>query len=97
MLSERREQIFLRAEFIEMMELWDLATIPQWRLPATIVHDRMLQYFAYQLRQALKEDNSQVLGEVLIELYLVASGEDPVEGWEPPVPCQGAELRLPLS
>ena len=96
MLSERRYRIFARALWVEMLELWDRARVPQWRLPVSIIHERMLTYFAQQLWQAWAADDSSKLGAVLIEILMAASGEDAVEGWAPPVLCYGAELFQPL-
>ena len=99
MLSERRLRILIKALFIEMLELWDRARVPQQRWPRAMVEAWQRRYFAQRLGEAiaaLAEDNSELLSEVLAEILLIAIGEDAVEGWEPPVLCHGAELLRPL-
>jgi hypothetical protein len=49
MISERRETIALRAQFVEMTQLWGFAQQPARRIPEAIVRERMRAYFSWGL------------------------------------------------
>lgn len=87
MLTERRYQIFVKSLFVEMMQLWALARQPAHRIPTAIVAERQRGYFQWRLEEAvaeLSEGYSELLAEVLEEIFLVADGTDTIINWQPP-------------
>jgi hypothetical protein len=86
MLTERRETIFVKSLFVEMMELWALARQPAHRIPEAIVASRQREYFRWRLKEGLESlwFDSEPLREVLEEILLIADGTDPIVNWAPP-------------
>jgi hypothetical protein len=86
MLTERRFQIFAKALFIEMMELWVRAEQPAHRIPAAIVAGRLQEYCRWRLSEALEWlwVDSEPLGEVLEEILMMATGQEKIINWTPP-------------
>jgi hypothetical protein len=99
MLSERRFRIFAKALFIEMLQLWRFAVQPPHRIPEAIVAQRQREYFRLRLAEAIHVlcVNSAALAEVLVEIILVATGEEEIVGWRPPPLCHGEALDKPLA
>ena len=85
MLTERREAIWIKSLFVEMMELWARAEPPARLIPESVVVQRQRQYFRWRLKEALEvlwADN-ELLAEVLEEILLIATGEDVIINWRP--------------
>jgi hypothetical protein len=68
------------------MELWALARQPAHRIPTAIVAARQQEYFKWRLAEAIAGlcADAELLGEVLEEILLIATGEDKIVGWRPP-------------
>jgi hypothetical protein len=86
MLSERREAVAVKAQFVEMMELWALARQPAHRIPTEIVAQRQREYCRWRLAEAVESlrADSEKLADVLEEILLLASGEEQIINWTPP-------------
>ena len=86
MLTERRFQLFAKALFIEVMQLWAFARQPAHRIPAAIVAGRLQEYCRWRLSEALERlgFDSEPLGQVLEEILLLATGEEEIINWRPP-------------
>jgi len=56
-------------------------------IPTAIVAERQRGYFQWRLEEAvaeLSEGSSELLAEVLEEIFLVADGTDTIINWQPP-------------
>jgi len=86
MLSDRRLLIAVRAEVIEMLQLWAFAQQPAHRIPESIVAERQREYFRWRLEEALEWlcFDSEPFAELLEEILLVATGEEKIINWRPP-------------
>jgi hypothetical protein len=86
MLSERREAIWIKSLFVEMMELWARAEPPARLIPESVVVQRQRQYFRWRLEEALEVlwVDSEPLAEVLEEILLLVNGAEVIINWVPP-------------
>ena len=60
-----------------------------------VIAERARGYFRWRFLEALEAlpDDSSALSEVLIDLFLIVTGEDEIEGWRPPA-VEESLLRL---
>jgi hypothetical protein len=86
MLTERREAIFIKSLFVEMMELWARAEPPARLIPESVLVERLREYCRWRLEEALKSlwSDSEPLADCLEEILLLATGEEVVINYWPP-------------
>ena len=85
MLSERREAVWVKACWVEILGLWALARHPANRIPIETVARMQREYFRWRLEEAIVGlcAGSEPLAEVLTEILLIADGTDPIVNWQP--------------